>query len=94
MASIQLASLAVVTHVEPDRLPFAPGCLDSLVYYQRLLVTLLGSGDDTRAEREKLNLDSLDKLRKLEKVDPMRGARYRDLGEQKDGQEGGKPLQS
>jgi geranylgeranyl transferase type-2 subunit alpha len=56
------------------------GCLDSLVYYQRLLVTLLGTDDDTRAERETLNLDSLDKLRRLERVDPMRGARYRDLG--------------
>lgn len=56
------------------------GCLDSLVYYQRLLVTLLGAEDDTRAEREALNLDSLEKLRRLEKVDPTRGARYRDLG--------------
>lgn len=51
-----------------------------MVYYQRLLVTLLGTSDDSRPEREELNLDSLDKLRRLEKVDSMRGARYRDLG--------------
>lgn len=58
------------------------GCLDSLVYYKRLLVTLLEPlGESTREEREALNLKALGMLRKLEQVDPMRGARYRDLGE-------------
>lgn len=59
------------------------GCLDSLVYYKRRLVGLLEpEGEPTREERESLNLEALGMLRKLEQVDPMRGARYRDLGEQ------------
>lgn len=58
-----------------------PGCLDSLVYYKRLLVGLLEpEGEATRGEREALNLEALGMLRKLEQVDPMRGNRYRDLG--------------
>lgn len=62
--------------------PTYPGCLDSLVYYKRLLVGLLEpEGEATREEREALNLEALGMLRKLEQVDPMRGARYRDLGE-------------
>lgn len=63
------------------RLTFArcAGCLDSLVHYQRLLVTLLGEDESTREEREALNLKSLEQLTQLEKVDPTRGARYRDL---------------
>lgn len=58
------------------------GCLDSLVYYKRLLVKLLEpEGEPSRVEREELNLEALGMLRKLEQVDPMRGARYRDLCE-------------
>lgn len=56
------------------------GCLDSLVYYKRLLVSLLDSAEATREERERLNLESLGMLRKLEQVDPMRKCRYQDLG--------------
>lgn len=56
------------------------GCLDSLVYYKRLLVRLLeAEGDATLPEREKLNLACFEMLEKLEEVDPMRRARYRDL---------------
>lgn len=58
-----------------------PGCLDSLVYYKRLLVNLLGTEEGTRLEREGLNGVTLEMLRKLECVDSTRGARYRDLGE-------------
>jgi hypothetical protein len=58
-----------------------PGCLDSLVYYKRLLVDLLGTEEGTRLEREGLNGVTLEMLRKLESVDSTRGARYRDLGE-------------
>ena len=57
------------------------GCLDSLVYYKRLLVDLLGMEEGTRSEREALNGVTLEMLRKLESVDSTRGARYRDLGE-------------
>jgi geranylgeranyl transferase type-2 subunit alpha len=57
------------------------GCLDSLVYYKRLLVTLLErESDSTQEEREKLNLECVGMLKKLEEVDPMRRARYVDLG--------------
>jgi hypothetical protein len=60
---------------------FFTGCLDSLVYYKRLLVSLIEpEGDSTRVEREKLNLECVEMLRKLEEVDPMRRARYVDLG--------------
>lgn len=51
------------------------------MYYQRLLVKLLRDSNETRQEREELNMKSLAQLRQLEQVDPMRGARYRDLGE-------------
>ncbi|EGU11573.1 Microfibrillar-associated protein 1 [Rhodotorula toruloides ATCC 204091] len=56
------------------------GCLDSLVYYKRLLVRLLeAQGDATRHEREELNLACVEMLDKLKEVDPMRRARYQDL---------------
>lgn len=59
----------------------SPGCLDSLVYYKRLLVSLLASDDSTLSEREKINLECLGMVKKLEQVDPMRRQRYSDLGE-------------
>ncbi|GAA5823785.1 hypothetical protein JCM11251_003293 [Rhodosporidiobolus azoricus] len=62
---------------EPD----SRWCLDSLVYYKRLLVRLLEpEGPATQQERDELNLACAGMLKKLEEVDPMRGARYRDLG--------------
>ncbi|GAA5889200.1 hypothetical protein JCM6882_000673 [Rhodosporidiobolus microsporus] len=62
---------------EPD----SRWCLDSLVYYKRLLVSLLEpEGASTQQERDELNLSCVGMLKKLEEVDPMRGARYRDLG--------------
>lgn len=51
------------------------------MYYKRLLVDLLGGDEDTRVEREGLNGVTLEMLRKLERVDSTRGARYRDLGQ-------------
>ncbi|PRQ74295.1 hypothetical protein AAT19DRAFT_14648 [Rhodotorula toruloides] len=61
---------------EPD----SRWCLDSLVYYKRLLVRLLeAQGDATRHEREELNLACVEMLDKLKEVDPMRRARYQDL---------------
>ncbi|KAK4052442.1 hypothetical protein OIV83_002244 [Microbotryomycetes sp. JL201] len=54
-------------------------CLDALVYFKRLLVTLLGTDDSTLAEREQLNSDCLEMLIKLERIDPLRQARYKDL---------------
>ncbi|GAA6003834.1 hypothetical protein JCM10207_006429 [Rhodosporidiobolus poonsookiae] len=62
---------------EPD----SRWCLDSLVYYKRLLVSLLEKdGNSTQEERDKLNLECVEMLKKLEEVDPMRRARYVDLG--------------
>ncbi|GAA5840690.1 hypothetical protein JCM9279_007404 [Rhodotorula babjevae] len=61
---------------EPD----SRWCLDSLVHYKRLLVRLLEpQGDETRPEREELNLACVDMLARLKEVDPMRRARYDDL---------------
>lgn len=60
--------------------PRSAGCLDSLVYYKRLLVSLLGKEEATREEREQLNLEALGMLQKLAQVDPMRKCRYQDLG--------------
>lgn len=56
------------------------GCLDSLIHYKRLLVKLLSSEED-REEREKLNLECKEMLDQLAEIDPMRGNRYRDIGE-------------
>ena len=58
----------------------ATGCLDSLIHYKRLLVKLLSSEED-REEREKLNLECKEMLDQLAEIDPMRGNRYRDIGE-------------
>ncbi|GAA5942787.1 hypothetical protein JCM10213_002948 [Rhodosporidiobolus nylandii] len=62
---------------EPD----SRWCLESLVHYKRLLTTLLEreDADGSRDERQKLNLECVEMLKKLEEVDPMRAARYRDL---------------
>ena len=60
------------------------GCLESLVYYKRLLVKVLQDANDdevTLEERDALNTTCLDMLEQLKKVDPMRKARYEDLGE-------------
>lgn len=56
------------------------GCLDSLIHYKRLLVKLL-STEEGREEREKLNLECKEMLDQLAEIDPMRGNRYRDIGE-------------
>ncbi|GAA5991418.1 hypothetical protein JCM5350_006919 [Sporobolomyces pararoseus] len=61
---------------EPD----SRWCLDSLVHYKRLLVSLLGSAEETREEREKLNLECKGMLDRLVEIDPMRANRYRDIG--------------
>lgn len=55
------------------------GCLESLVYYKRLLITLLTEQESQRSEREKLTLDCLGMIEKLEEVDSMRKMRYQDL---------------
>ncbi|GAA6038431.1 hypothetical protein JCM8097_007647 [Rhodosporidiobolus ruineniae] len=73
----EVAGIEELLEEEPD----SRWCLDSLVYYKRLLVRLLEQeGDETRDERQELNLACVDMLKKLEEVDPMRAARYRDLG--------------
>ncbi|GAA5969469.1 hypothetical protein JCM11641_008124 [Rhodosporidiobolus odoratus] len=74
----EIAGIEELLEEEPD----SRWCLDSLVYYKRLLVSLLETEDDetTPAEREELNLECVGMLKKLEQVDPMRAARYRDLG--------------
>ncbi|KAM0790630.1 hypothetical protein ACM66B_004492 [Microbotryomycetes sp. NB124-2] len=54
-------------------------CLDALVYFKRLLVTLLGNDDATLSEREQLNSACLYMLEKLQIIDPLRSMRYRDL---------------
>ncbi|SCZ89240.1 BZ3500_MvSof-1268-A1-R1_Chr1-1g01051 [Microbotryum saponariae] len=59
---------------EPD----SRWCLDSLIYYQRLLHSLLGDGDVV--ERDELNASNLAMLNILKIVDPMRKGRYQDLG--------------
>ena len=54
--------------------------MESLVHYQILLVrrhrTVLGD-----EECERLRVNSLELLQQLEVLDPLRGQRYRDLGE-------------
>ena len=55
--------------------------LDALVYYKRLLVRLLGTDEATRHERETLQAECLQGLRKLQEVDPMRKQRYKDIGQ-------------
>lgn len=72
-------------------LPHSPsltlaGCLDSLVYYKKLLKSLLTSIADsdeaaTRPETDTIDQDCLTMLKRLEEIDSMRKARYRDLGE-------------
>lgn len=57
------------------------GCLDSLVYYKRLLVTLLGPDEDTRQEPEAINKECLSMLERLQTIDTTRQMRYKDLGE-------------
>lgn len=71
----EIAGIEELLTEEPD----SRWCLDSLVYYKGLLVSLLDQEDSTREEREILNLDCLEKLKKLESVDPMRKCRYQDL---------------
>ncbi|GAA5859004.1 hypothetical protein JCM8547_003964 [Rhodosporidiobolus lusitaniae] len=64
---------------EPD----SRWCLDSLVYYKLLLVSLLSSSpeaEETREEQDKLDVECVEMLKKLEEVDLMRRARYVDLG--------------
>lgn len=51
------------------------------MFYKRLLVSLLGDDAESLAEREKLNLDCFEMLKKLQEVDPTRKMRYIDLGE-------------
>lgn len=56
------------------------GILDSLVTYKRMLADRLteqSSGE--RSEVDSLRLECLELLRELEKIDPMRRARYQDL---------------
>jgi len=54
--------------------------MESLVHYQILLVRRhhAALGDE---ECERLRANSLELLRQLEVLDPLRGQRYRDLGE-------------
>ncbi|GAA5859386.1 hypothetical protein JCM1840_004591 [Sporobolomyces johnsonii] len=73
----EIAGIEELLEEEPD----SCRCLDSLVYYKRLLVKLLGTDEATREERERLNLECAEMLRKLQEVDPLRRARYVDLGE-------------
>ncbi|KAK4056981.1 Rab geranylgeranyltransferase [Microbotryomycetes sp. JL221] len=71
----EIAGIEELLEEEPDsRL-----CLDALVYYKRLLVSLLESDDETREERERLNVQCLEMLDKLQTVDPLRRNRYKDL---------------
>lgn len=59
--------------------------LDSLIYYKRLLKSLLLDSltTDERFDEEIIELDThrLEMLRKLQLVDPMRKNRYQDLSE-------------
>lgn len=52
--------------------------MDALVFYKRLLVDLL-YGYETKEERARLNVECLILLEKLEKVDPGRAERYKDI---------------
>ncbi|SCV71501.1 BQ2448_3089 [Microbotryum intermedium] len=70
----EIAGIKELLEEEPD----SRWCLESLVYYQRLLHSLLG--DDEVSERDELNASNLEMLNTLKRVDPMRKARYQDLG--------------
>ncbi|GAA5963404.1 hypothetical protein JCM3765_003058 [Sporobolomyces pararoseus] len=62
---------------EPD----SRWCIDSLIHYKRLLVKLLESGEEeeSRQEKEKLNLECKGMLDRLVEIDPMRANRYKDI---------------
>ncbi|GAA5925058.1 hypothetical protein JCM1841_004061 [Sporobolomyces salmonicolor] len=72
----EIAGIEELLEEEPD----SRWCLDSLVHYKRLLVKFLGADETTREERERLNLECAEMLRKLQEVDSLRRARYVDLG--------------
>ncbi|GAA6011181.1 hypothetical protein JCM11491_006748 [Sporobolomyces phaffii] len=68
----EIAGIEELLEEEPD----SRWCLDSLVHYKRILVGLLGpTDDDTRPERERLNVECKEMLDKLAEIDPMRGNR-------------------
>ncbi|KAL8293778.1 hypothetical protein RQP46_000479 [Phenoliferia psychrophenolica] len=74
----EIAGIEELLEEEPD----SRWCLDSLVHYKRLLVSLLEPDPESLSEREKLNLECFEMLKKLQEVDPMRRMRYVDLGAQ------------
>ncbi|KAK4703874.1 geranylgeranyl transferase type-2 subunit alpha, partial [Phenoliferia sp. Uapishka_3] len=76
LAEREIAGIEELLEEEPD----SRWCLESLVYYKTLLVSLLADDPASHSQREKLNLESYGMLTKLQEVDPMRKARYVDLG--------------
>ncbi len=66
--------------IRADVSPYYKGCMDSLVFYKRLVLRQHGSSLDEE-ERARLEKECADLLNDLQNVDPDRRQRYLDLCE-------------